>query len=203
MTLVRVFAMTVLFPLLTVAAPENSVFDLKVTRVRTLKDQPGDLHIDNQGIAFRSGDGKTSIRSGLGIYYDAPLLFGANNSNNVSPFSYSTLFESGQLDAPYKGRESSNKFPLSGFGPDSPFDSPLETIVLDGKYVVGVYGLVRAMECAESEVQDADVDGIERIVRAPHARRQSAELSQTKATGRSGISHVADAPSRATRVASD
>ncbi len=88
------------------------------------------------GIAWDPfGDGKTSIRSGLGIYYDAPLLFGANNSNNVSPFSYSTLFTSGQLDAPYKGRESSNKFPLNGFGPDSPFDSPLETIVLDGKYV--------------------------------------------------------------------
>ena len=61
MTLVRVFAMTVLFPLLTVAAPENSVFDLKVTRVRTLKDQSGVLHVDDQGIAFRSGDGKTSI----------------------------------------------------------------------------------------------------------------------------------------------
>jgi hypothetical protein len=61
MTLVRVFALTVLVPLFTMAAPENSVFDLKVTRVRTLKDQPGDLHIDDQGIAFRSGDGKTSI----------------------------------------------------------------------------------------------------------------------------------------------
>ena len=61
MTLVRVFALTVLMPLFTMAAPENRVFDLKVTRVRTLKDQPGDLHIDDQGIAFRSGDGKTSI----------------------------------------------------------------------------------------------------------------------------------------------
>src|SRR5579859_1338439 len=61
MTLVRLFALTVLVPLFTTAAPENSVFDLKVTRVRTLKDQPGDLHIDDQGIAFRSGDGKTSI----------------------------------------------------------------------------------------------------------------------------------------------
>jgi len=61
MTLVRVFALTVLMPLFTMAAPENSVFDLKVTRVRALKDQPGDLHIDGQGIAFRSVDGKTSI----------------------------------------------------------------------------------------------------------------------------------------------
>ncbi len=81
------------------------------------------------------GNGKTSIRSGIGIYYDAPLLFGANNANNVSPFSYSTLFTTGQLDRPYQGRESSNLFPLASFGPNSPFDSPLETIVLDGKYV--------------------------------------------------------------------
>lgn len=81
------------------------------------------------------GDGKTSIRSGWGMYYDAPLLFGSNNANNVSPFSYSTLFFDGSLDAPYRGRESSNKFPLTKFGPDSPFDSPLETIVLDSTYV--------------------------------------------------------------------
>ena len=61
MTLVRVLALTALVPLFTMAAPENSAFDLKVTRVRTLRDQPGDLHIDGQGIAFRSADGKTSI----------------------------------------------------------------------------------------------------------------------------------------------
>jgi len=60
MTLVRVFALT-LVPLFVIAAPENSVFDLKVTRVRTLRDQPGDLHVDSQGIEFRSADGKTSI----------------------------------------------------------------------------------------------------------------------------------------------
>ena len=61
MTLVRVLALTALVPLFAMAAPKNSVFDLKVTRVRTLRDQPGDLHIDSQGIAFRSTDGKTSI----------------------------------------------------------------------------------------------------------------------------------------------
>jgi hypothetical protein len=61
MTLVRVFALTALGPLFAMAAPENSVFDLKVTRVRTLRDQPGDLHIDSQGIEFRSADGETSI----------------------------------------------------------------------------------------------------------------------------------------------
>ena len=60
MTFVRVFALT-LVPLFVMAAPEKSVFDLKVTRVRTLRDQPGDLHVDSQGVEFRSADGKTSI----------------------------------------------------------------------------------------------------------------------------------------------
>jgi hypothetical protein len=36
-------------------------FDLKVEHVRTLKNQPGDLHIDGQGVTFRSEDGKTTI----------------------------------------------------------------------------------------------------------------------------------------------
>jgi hypothetical protein len=61
MTFMRVLALKALAPLLAMAPPDNSVFDLKVTRVRTLRDQPGDLHIDDQGIAFRSTDGKTSI----------------------------------------------------------------------------------------------------------------------------------------------
>jgi hypothetical protein len=56
-----VFALTVLAPLLAAAAPGDNAFDLKVTRVRTLRDQPGDLHIDSQGIAFRSGGRKTNI----------------------------------------------------------------------------------------------------------------------------------------------
>lgn len=60
MTLVRVLALT-LVPLFVMAAHENSGFDLKVTRVRALRNQPGDLHIDSQGITFRSADGKTSI----------------------------------------------------------------------------------------------------------------------------------------------
>ena len=37
------------------------MFDLKVARVRMLRDQPGDLHIDAQGVTFRSTDGKTTI----------------------------------------------------------------------------------------------------------------------------------------------
>ena len=47
------------------AVPNKEVFDLKVTRVRTLRDQPGDLHIDAQGIRFRSVDGKTNVAIAL------------------------------------------------------------------------------------------------------------------------------------------
>jgi hypothetical protein len=61
MTSMKVLVLTLLPALLALAAPADSVFDLKVTRVRTLRDQPGDLHIDSQGIAFRSTDGKIDI----------------------------------------------------------------------------------------------------------------------------------------------
>ena len=61
MTLVRVLSLTVLVAWLAVGATEKDVFDLKVERVRMLRNQPGDLHIDAEGITFRSSDGKTSI----------------------------------------------------------------------------------------------------------------------------------------------
>jgi hypothetical protein len=81
------------------------------------------------------GNGKTSIRAGYAIFYDAPSLFSANNANNVAPFSYSVQFNDGLFDNPYLGRESLNRYPLAGFSSDSPFASPLRTIVLDGQYV--------------------------------------------------------------------
>ena len=61
MTLVRVLSLTVLVAWLAVGATEKDVFDLKVERVRILRNQRGDLHIDAQGITFRSSDDKTSI----------------------------------------------------------------------------------------------------------------------------------------------
>ena len=61
MTLVRVLSLAVLVAGLVVGAAEKDVFDLKVERVRILRNQPGALHIDAQGTTFRSSDGKTSI----------------------------------------------------------------------------------------------------------------------------------------------
>src|ERR1035438_6264945 len=61
MTLVRVLSLTVLVAWLAVGATEKDVFDLKVERARGLRSQPGGLHIDAQGITFRSRDDKTSI----------------------------------------------------------------------------------------------------------------------------------------------
>jgi hypothetical protein len=57
----RDLVLTLLVSSLTLCAAERDAFDLKVTRVRTLRDQPGDLHLDAQGVTFRSMDGKTSI----------------------------------------------------------------------------------------------------------------------------------------------
>ena len=47
--------------LLAAGAADRNVFDLRVERIRILRDQPGTLHIDAQKIAFRSGDGKTIV----------------------------------------------------------------------------------------------------------------------------------------------
>ncbi|MGI8744455.1 MAG: hypothetical protein ACR2NN_18155 [Bryobacteraceae bacterium] len=65
MNLVRVLALTLLNGALVVGAPRKDVFDLDVSRVRIPKDQRGTLHIDSQGVAFQSQDGKTRIRISL------------------------------------------------------------------------------------------------------------------------------------------
>jgi hypothetical protein len=60
MTFSKVFFFALAPALIAFAEPPD-VFDLKVERVRPLRDQPGDLHIDAQGITFRSKDGKTNV----------------------------------------------------------------------------------------------------------------------------------------------
>src|SRR5882724_7453879 len=61
MTIARVLILISMVGLLAAGATEKDVFDLKVERVRILRNQPGDLHVDAQGITFRSADGNTSI----------------------------------------------------------------------------------------------------------------------------------------------
>jgi hypothetical protein len=61
MTLVPVLSLAVLVAGLGASATERNVFDLKVQRVRMLRNQAGDLHIDAEGVMFRSSDGKTTL----------------------------------------------------------------------------------------------------------------------------------------------
>jgi hypothetical protein len=61
MNFMRVVLMTFLPALFSIAAADDEAFDLKTTRVRPLRSQPGDLRIDTNGVTFRSRDGKTTI----------------------------------------------------------------------------------------------------------------------------------------------
>ena len=61
MKLTKVLVLAALPSLLARGAPNKDVFDLKVTRVRMLRNQPGDLHIDTEGVTFRSNDSKTTV----------------------------------------------------------------------------------------------------------------------------------------------
>jgi hypothetical protein len=61
MMLARVLVLTFLPTLFAPGSPNEDVFDLKVTRVRMLRNQPGDLHIDAESVTFRSSDGKTTV----------------------------------------------------------------------------------------------------------------------------------------------
>ncbi len=81
------------------------------------------------------GDGKTSVRGGYALFYDVPMTRAQNNSNDVSPFSYGVQFYDGLLDDPFLGREDQNRYPVTNFGKDSPYPSPLPMYVLDSKWV--------------------------------------------------------------------
>lgn len=61
MRFIRVIGIGALAAHFGMAQNAPDVFDLKVERVQILKDQPGDLHIDGQGMSFQSLDGKTKI----------------------------------------------------------------------------------------------------------------------------------------------
>src|SRR5438477_6904201 len=64
MTLARIPSLALLAAALAAGAAEKDSFDLPVKRVRLprmFRNQAGKLHIDAQGITFRSSDGKTRI----------------------------------------------------------------------------------------------------------------------------------------------
>jgi hypothetical protein len=81
------------------------------------------------------GDGKTSVRGGYAIFYDTPSINAQNDSNNVTPFSYSVEYNDGLFDNPFLGRESDNIFPVSANNHDVPYPTPLFTMVLDKKFI--------------------------------------------------------------------
>ena len=81
------------------------------------------------------GTGKTSVRGGYAIFYDGPSLNAQNDSNNVTPFSYSVEYSDGSFDDPFRGREKDNIFPASAANKDVPYPTPLFTMVLDKKFI--------------------------------------------------------------------
>lgn len=81
------------------------------------------------------GNGKTSLRGGYAIFYDAPSLNAQNDANNVTPFSYSVEYNDGSFDNPFLGREAQNIFPVSAAVKDVPYPTPLFTMVLDKKFI--------------------------------------------------------------------
>ena len=60
MILTKVFILAAL-PASLATAADKDVFELKVARVRMFRNQPGDLHLDANGVRFRSSDGTTTI----------------------------------------------------------------------------------------------------------------------------------------------
>lgn len=76
-----------------------------------------------------TGDGKTSMRLGYGIYYDSSELYLLNNMNLQAPFSFSVSFTDGLFDNPFAGRENLNVFPYAGdFNKNSPFQIPFSAV---------------------------------------------------------------------------
>jgi hypothetical protein len=106
MTFMRVVLVTFLPALLLIAAPDDEAFDLKVTRVRSLRSQPGDLRIDTKGVTFQSRDGKTTITIPMGDLREADvadpraLRFETYEVKKWKPIERREYTFRGQPDAP-------------------------------------------------------------------------------------------------------
>lgn len=74
------------------------------------------------------GNGRMSLRAGVGMYYSSPEAYLLNALSDQAPFGYDENFQGGNFDQPYLGRESANVFPLPpGFltNPQLPFQTPI------------------------------------------------------------------------------
>lgn len=61
MSFIRIIGLAALIAAISQGQAVPEAFDIKAERVRLLRNQPGDLHIDAHGIGFRSADNKTTI----------------------------------------------------------------------------------------------------------------------------------------------
>jgi hypothetical protein len=121
--------------LLAAEAADKNVFDLSVERARTLRNQPGNLHIDAEGIKFRSSDGKTTIAIPIEDLREADvanpqaLRFGTYEIQKWKPIERRTYTFRAQPDAPV---EQLAQFlavhihrPVLGYYPEAPlFHAP-------------------------------------------------------------------------------
>jgi hypothetical protein len=99
---------------------------------------------DNNNIGARfgfawdvTGDGKTSMRGGAGMFYDQHLLGEFNNGSvNAPPWSIrlSVVQPQGPFSDPYRGRSDFNLVTVQSIGsPDAPFPTPVLATTYDGR----------------------------------------------------------------------
>jgi len=84
-----------------------------------------------------SGDGKTSVRGGAGMFYDQHLQGDFNNGGvNAPPWSLrlSVTQPQGPFSDPYQGRNDFNTITVQAIGqPDAPFPRPVLATTYDGR----------------------------------------------------------------------